>query len=123
MNMKKNIVQDVVPPKKSIRNVELPSRSRESEIDENDGDGDREPVADDGEQPRVAGVAFVDEAARRTSLDVVRPAGEQRSDSAMRTAPRHAAPERCEHESDAGMRTIAETIAHREWISVQARSM
>lgn len=28
--MKKNIVQDVVPPKKTIRNVELPSRSKKS---------------------------------------------------------------------------------------------
>src|SRR5436309_1620346 len=96
-------------------------RSRESEIDENDGDGDQEPVAGDGEQPRVARVAFVDETARRTSLDVARPAGEQRSDSAVRTAPRHAAPERREHESDAGMRAIAETIAHREWIETSVR--
>ena len=29
--MKKKVVQDVIPPKKSIRNIDLPSRTRDLE--------------------------------------------------------------------------------------------
>ena len=48
-------------------------RSDHAEVDEDDDRRDRKPIADDRERPRVAGIALVDEAARRTRERCVQP--------------------------------------------------
>lgn len=64
-----------------------------AEIHDRDAYGDRQSVAHDREEPGIAGIPFEDEAADRTPFDVP-PAGEQRSDSAVRALSGDAASKR-----------------------------
>src|SRR5262245_36983611 len=71
-------------------------RASVAEVDQDDDCGDRQTVADDRDRPRVAGVAFVHEAADRAALDVMHPAREERPFSAVWTAFRDTATQRGE---------------------------
>src|ERR1700730_4449838 len=62
-------------------------------IHQHDDRGNRQTVADDRERPRVPRVSFVDEAARWTAFDMVRPSREERTQAAGVTAPPQSAPE------------------------------
>jgi len=73
---------------------EHPMRPPESEIDQRDDDGDRDAVADDRERPGVAGVTLEHESAGTASLEMMRPAGEQRALAAVRTPAARAAANR-----------------------------
>ena len=46
-------------------------RSDDAEVNERDDRRDRQPIADDRERPRVAWIAFVDQAADRTALEMM----------------------------------------------------
>jgi len=61
-------------------------RSSEAKIDQDDDRGDRQAIADDRERPRVTGIPLVYESTDGTALDVMRPAGEERSLAAVRAA-------------------------------------
>src|SRR6185436_9337404 len=65
-----------------------------AEINQHDDRGDWQPVADDRECPRIAGVSFIDQAAYRAAFEVMRPTGEQRPFAAVRTASPDAAAQR-----------------------------
>ncbi len=65
-----------------------------SEVDHHDDRRDRQPVADDRERPRVAGVALVDEPADGASIQVMRPPRKQRAFPAVRAPLADAAPKR-----------------------------
>src|SRR5258708_2918748 len=56
------------------------------EVDQHHDRGDRKPIADDGERPRVSRIALVDEAARPTGIEVMRPSREELASAAMRAA-------------------------------------
>src|SRR5215471_18580797 len=51
--------------------------ARDAEVDDREHPTDRETVPEDREKPRVPGVAFVHEAAVRTSLEVTGPSVEE----------------------------------------------
>src|SRR5436853_5591152 len=57
-----------------------------AEVDEDDDRGDRQPIAHDREGPRVARVALVDQTTHRATFEVMRPAREERTLAAVRTA-------------------------------------
>src|SRR4051812_667763 len=78
-------------------------RTHHSEIDQEDDAANRQPVADDGEGPRVAGVAYEDQAADRTAVQL-RPAGKEPPVAAVRTAVAQSAPERRLDQLRAGQR-------------------
>src|SRR5262249_41123497 len=56
----------------------------ETEIDDDDDRGDRETIADGGEGPGVAGIAFVDEAADAAAFQVRRETGKEGALTAVR---------------------------------------
>ncbi len=65
--MKKNIVQDVIPPKKSIRNIKLPTRSGlASEVEESKNDISPKKVAKKSDNSRP--IKIMDEAPMRIEL-------------------------------------------------------
>ena len=60
-------------------------RADHSEIDQDDNHGNRQPIADDGEGPRIAGITCEDQTADRTAFKM-RPPGKQWPFAAVRTA-------------------------------------
>src|SRR5687768_17403955 len=68
------------------RQTERAMRSDDTQVNDGDARRNRQSIADDRERPRVSGVAFVHEAADRTSLEVMRPPREQGALAAVRAA-------------------------------------
>ena len=66
-------------------------RRADSEINQQDDRVNRDAVADDRERPGVAGIPLVHQTAHRTLVEVMRPAGKDRTLTAMRAALRSAA--------------------------------
>ena len=60
-------------------------RAAEADIDQDDDRANRNPIADDRECPRVAGIALVDQTADGAPFEVVCPSLKQRALSAVRT--------------------------------------
>src|SRR5450631_3017775 len=74
---------------------------RHAEIDEDDDGRDRNPIADDREEPGVARVALEHQPAMGTSLEVLRPPGKKRTPAAMRAAPAPPPAESCPNHASA----------------------
>ena len=68
-------------------------RPHHSEIDQDDKHGNGQPIADDGERPRVTGITREDQTADRTAFEL-RPPGKQGPFAAVRTAFAQPAPDR-----------------------------
>lgn len=52
------------------RQTQYTMRSHDAEIDQGDDRGNRQPIADDGESPRITGIAFEHETADRAAFEV-----------------------------------------------------
>jgi len=68
-------------------------RTDHSEIEQDDNRANRQPIADDGEGPRITGITCENQAADRTALQL-RPPGKQWPFAAVRTALAQPAPKR-----------------------------
>ncbi len=65
--------------------------SEQPEIHEDDGHGHGDAIADDREGPRVSRVAFEDQTADRTAVEMMSPSGKQGAASAVGTVPAESA--------------------------------
>jgi hypothetical protein len=89
---------------------ERPMRAHDAEIDQDNHRANWQSIADDGEGPRVTGIACEDQPAHGTAIKE-RPPGKQSPLAAVRAALAQAAPERRQDQFRAG-RPLA-TIANR----------
>ena len=61
-------------------------RSRDAEVDKDDDGGNRKTIADDREEPGIAGIALEDKPAVGAALSVLRPAMKERPSTAVGTS-------------------------------------
>jgi hypothetical protein len=76
------------------RHAQHRMRTDHAEINQDDQHGNRQPIAEDGESPRITGITCEDQTADRTPFFKMEPPGKQSPFAAVRAALAQPAPER-----------------------------